>query len=133
MKNKKSLRYTYHDADVTILEGVLARGDRKVAAVIEEAYRKGALYDSWTEHFNNDIWMQAFKDCGISIDFYTTRERGLMEIFPWDFIDAGVTKEFLKREWQNANREQVTPNCRQRCSGCGARDFGGGVCFEDPN
>lgn len=133
MKNKKSLRYTYHDADVTILEGVLARGDRKVAAVIEEAYRKGALYDSWTEHFSNDIWMQAFKDCGISIDFYTTRERGLSEIFPWDFIDAGVTKEFLKREWQNANREQVTPNCRQRCSGCGARDFGGGVCFEDPN
>ena len=133
MKNKKSLKYTYHDADVTILEGVLARGDRRVAAVIEEAYRKGALYDSWTEHFNNEIWMQAFRDCGVAIDFYTTRERGLEEIFPWDFIDAGVTKEFLKREWQNAIRERVTPNCRQRCSGCGARDFGGGVCFEDPN
>lgn len=131
MKNRKSLKYSYHDADVTILEGVLARGDRKIAAVLEEAYRKGALYDSWTEHFKNEIWMQAFEACQVSVDFYTTRERKPDEIFPWDFIDAGVTKEFLKREWQNAIRESVTPNCRQRCSGCGARDFGGGVCFEN--
>ncbi len=133
MKNKKSLKYSYHDADVTILEGVLARGDRKISKVIERAYQKGALYDSWTEHFKNEIWMQAFEDCGISIDFYTTRERTLDEIFPWDFIDAGVTKEFLMREWQNAISEKVTPNCRQRCSGCGARVFKGGVCFEDQN
>ncbi|MCI9162823.1 MAG: TIGR03960 family B12-binding radical SAM protein [Lachnospiraceae bacterium] len=133
MKNRKSLKYSYHDADVTILEGVLARGDRKIAAVVEEAYRKGALYDSWTEHFKNEIWMQAFEACQVSIDFYTTRERKLDETFPWDFIDAGVAKEFLKREWQNAIRESVTPNCRQRCSGCGARDFGGGVCFENQN
>lgn len=130
MLNKKSLRYNWHEADVTVLEGVLARGDRKVAAVIEEAYRKGAIYDSWSEYFNNDIWMKAFETCGVDIGFYTTRERSLDEVFPWDFIDAGVSKEFLIREWNHAVKEEVTPNCRQRCSGCGARDFGCGVCYE---
>ena len=131
MLNKKSLRYNWHEADVTVLEGVLARGDRKVAAVIEEAYRNGAIYDSWSEYFNNDIWMKAFETCGVDIDFYTTRERSLDEVFPWDFIDAGVTKDFLKREWANAQVETVTPNCRMRCSGCGVRKYGGGVCFEE--
>ena len=131
MLNKKSLRYNWHEADVTVLEGVLARGDRKVAAVIEEAYRQGAIYDSWSEYFNNDIWMKAFETCGVDIDFYTTRERILDEVFPWDFIDAGVTKDFLKREWANAQAETVTPNCRMRCSGCGVRKYGGGVCFEE--
>ncbi|MDD3252258.1 MAG: TIGR03960 family B12-binding radical SAM protein [Lachnospiraceae bacterium] len=133
MLNWKSLKYNWHEADLTVLEGVLARGDRRVAAVIEEAYHRGALYDSWSESFRNEIWMQAFEACGVDIDFYTTRERGLDEVFPWDFIDAGVTKEFLKREWQNAISEKVTPNCRQSCSGCGARAYGGGVCFEDQN
>ena len=131
MLNKKSLRYNWHEADVTVLEGVLARGDRKVAAVIEEAYRNGAIYDSWSEYFNNDIWMKAFETCGVDIDFYTTRERSLDEVFPWDFIDAGVTKDFLKRKWANAQAETVTPNCRMRCSGCGVRKYGGGVCFEE--
>ena len=133
MKNWKSLKYNYHEADLTVLEGVLARGDRKVADVVEAAYRGGALFDSWSEYFHNEIWMKAFEDCGIDLSFYTTRERGLDEIFPWDFIDAGVTREFLKREWLNAIGETVTPNCRQRCSGCGARSFGGGVCFENQN
>ena len=131
MLNRKSLRYNWHEADLTVLEGVLARGDRKVAAVIEEAYKNGALYDSWSEHFHNEIWMQAFETCGVDIDFYTTRERSLDEVFPWDFIDVGVTKDFFKREWLNAMEEKVTPNCRAKCSGCGARTFGGGVCFED--
>ena len=131
MLNRKSLRYNWHEADVTVLEGVLARGDRKVAAVIEEAYKNGALYDSWSEHFKNDIWMKAFETCGVDPDFYTVRERSLDEIFPWDFIDVGVTKEFLQREWKNALEEKVTPNCRAKCSGCGARTFGGGVCYED--
>ncbi len=131
MKNHKCLKYNWHEADVTVLEGVLARGDRKVAAVIEEAYKNGALYDSWSESFKNDIWMQAFETCGVDIDFYTTRERSLDELFPWDFIDVGVTKEFLKREWNNAMNGKVTPNCRMQCSGCGAKNFGGGVCFEN--
>lgn len=133
MLNHKSLKYNWHEADVTVLEGVLARGDRKVAAVIEEAYRQGALYDAWSESFHNEIWMNAFETCGVDIDFYTTRARSLDEIFPWDFIDTGVTKEFLKREWINATKETVTPNCRMRCSGCGVRRFGGGVCYEDQN
>lgn len=133
MRNHKCLKYNWHEADVTVLEGVLARGDRNVAAVIEEAYRMGALYDAWSESFNNDIWMKAFETCGIDIDFYTTRERRLDELFPWDFIDIGVTKEFLKREWQNAIDEKVTPNCHMRCSGCGVRRFGGGVCYENQN
>ena len=133
MLNRKSLKYNYHEADLTVLEGVLARGDRRVASVVEEVYKNGAMFDSWGEYFNNDTWMQAFETCGIDPDFYTVRERSLDEIFPWDFIDAGVTKEFLKREWLTAISEKVTPNCRQQCSGCGARKFGGGVCFEDKN
>ena len=130
MRNYKSLKYNWHEAELTVLEGVLARGDRRVGAVIEEAYRTGAIYDSWSEYFNNDIWMKAFETCGVDIGFYTTRQRSLDEVFPWDFIDAGVTKEFLIREWNAAVNEQVTPNCRQRCSGCGAKSFGSGVCYE---
>lgn len=130
MLNYKSLKYNWHEAELTVLEGVLARGDRRVGKVIETAYQNGAIYDSWSEYFNNDIWMKAFQDCQVSIDFYTTRERSLDELFPWDFIDAGVSKEFLKREWKKALDGQVTPNCRQRCAGCGALKFGGGVCYE---
>lgn len=133
MLNFKSLKYNWHEADLTILEGVLARGDRRTGALVEEAYRLGALFDSWTEHFHNDTWMQAFKNCGIDSDFYTIRERSLDEIFPWDFIDAGVSKEFLKREWQQAIDEKETPNCREQCSACGARKYQGGVCYENKN
>ena len=133
MKNQKRLKYNYHEADLTVLEGVLARGDRKTGALIEEAYKNGAIYDSWSEYFDNRIWMKAFETCGLSVDFYTTRERSLDEVFPWDFIDAGVSKEFLKREWLNAIDEKLTPNCRQRCSACGGMRFGGGVCYESKN
>ncbi|WP_026891350.1 TIGR03960 family B12-binding radical SAM protein [Lacrimispora aerotolerans] len=133
MLNRKSLKYNYHEADLTVLEGVLARGDRKISALIEEVYKNGAIYDSWSEHFKNDVWMKAFETCGIDPDFYTIRERDLDELFPWDFINAGVTKEFLKREWQNAIGEKVTPNCRQQCTGCGAMSFKGGICYEGKN
>jgi radical SAM family uncharacterized protein len=133
MKNAKSLKYNWHEADLSVLEGVLARGDRKLSLVIEAAYRNGALFDSWSESFDNEKWMKAFEDCKIDPDFYTVRERSLEEVFPWDFIDAGVSKEFLTREWKQALGETVTPNCRQTCSGCGARVFGGGVCYENKN
>ena len=128
--NKKSIKYNWHEADVTILEGVLARGDRKVAKVIKKAYEKGCLFDSWTEGFKNELWMEAFAECGVDIDFYTIRKRELDEVFPWDFIDIGVTRKFLEREWKRAHEETVTPNCRMQCSGCGAAVFGGGVCRE---
>ena len=131
--NRKSLKYNWHDAEVTVLEGVFARGDRKVGKVLEEAYRLGCLYDSWTETFHNELWMQAFENTGINPDFYTLRERDLDELFPWDFIDIGVTKEFLKKEWQRAMEGTVTPNCRMQCSGCGEARFGGGVCYEGKN
>ncbi len=128
--NHKSLKYNWHDADVSVLEGVLARGDRRVGAVILDAYKRGCLFDSWSECFDNEKWMEAFKARGVEIGFYNLRKRSLDEILPWDFIDAGVTKEFLKREWERAEKELVTPNCRVQCQGCGARKYGGGVCFE---
>ena len=128
--NRKSLKYNWHDADVTVLEGVMARGDRRVAKVIERAYRLGCLFDSWTESFHNDLWMQAFADTGVDIAFYTQRERKEDERFPWDFIDIGVTRSFLWREWKRAQEGIITPNCRESCSGCGAAGFGGGVCHE---
>ena len=131
--NKKSLKYNWHEADVTVLEGVFARGDRNVGKVIEEAYRLGCLYDSWSESFDNEKWMTAFANTGVDIAFYTLRERSMDELFPWDFIDIGVTKNFLKKEWERAMNAQVTPNCRMQCSGGGAAKFGGGVCFEGKN
>ena len=128
--NHKSLKYNWHEADVTVLEGVFARGDRRVSKVLLEAYKLGCIYDSWGEHFRYDLWMQAFENTGVDVAFYNLRERDLDEILPWDFIDIGVSKEFLKREWKNALAEKVTPNCRMQCAGCGAMSFGGGVCFE---
>ena len=129
--NRKSIKYNWHEADVTVLEGILARGDRRLGKAILAVYGKGAIFDAWSEFFDYQRWLDAFAECGIDPDFYTMRERTLDEVFPWDFIDTGVSKEFLKREWQNAMLEKVTPNCRMKCSGCGVNKFGGGVCYED--
>ena len=131
--NQRSIRYSWHEPDVTILEGFLARGDRRCAQVILKAYEKGALYDAWSESFDYHIWKEAFAETNTDIDFYTLRERSTDEILPWDFIDAGVTKKFLIHEWEQAKKETVTPNCRQKCSGCGAMRYGGGVCYEGKN
>ena len=131
--NQKSIKYNWHEADVSVLEGILARGDRIVAKVIKRVYEKGCIYDAWSEMFKNDVWLSTFAECGVSIPFYTTRERALDEVFPWDFIDCGVTKDFLIREWKNAVNESVTPNCRMQCQGCGAKRFEGGVCYEGQN
>ena len=116
-----------------MLEGVLARGDRKIGQVLLNAYNNGAIFDAWDEHFNLEHWNKAFKQAGIDPDFYTIRAREFGETFPWDFIDAGVTKEFLWKEWQKAQAEEVTPNCRMNCSACGAGSFKGGVCIESKN
>ena len=133
MLNKKSIKYNWHEADVSELEGLLARGDRKVCKTVLRAYELGCIYDSWGETFDNNKWAKAIEETGIDMNFYITRERDTDEILPWDFIDTGVTKEFLKREWDNARNENVTPNCRLKCSGCGVMKFGGGVCFESKN
>lgn len=128
--NQKSIKYNWHEADVSVLEGVLARGDRRLCEVIRRVYAKGSFYDAWSEFYDNDRWLNTIEECGLSVDFYTHRERSLDEILPWDFIDCGVTKEFLKREWEKAQREEVSANCKLKCQGCGAAKFGGGICFE---
>ena len=88
----------------------------------------GAIFDAWTERFDDGRWQQAFQDCGIDPDFYTMRERPGEELFPWDFIDIGVSKAFMRREWERAMEGIVTPNCREQCSGCGAASYGCGIC-----
>ncbi len=127
--NHKSLKYQYHESDLSKLEGVFARGDRRVSEAILAAYGKGCIYDSWTESFDSVKWDEAFRECDIDTGFYTLRERPLDECFPWDFIDIGVTKEFLKKEYQRSRKALVTPNCRDKCSGCGAARFGTGICM----
>lgn len=133
MHNHKSIRYNWHEAYVTVLEGVLARGDRRLCDTIQYVYEHGGYFDAWNEYFDYNRWLDAFKATGIDPDFYTMRERDVEEVLPWDFIDVGVSKEFLKREWKTALGEIVTPNCRMRCSGCGAKQFKGGVCYENQN
>ena len=131
--NQKSIKYNWHEAELTLLEGVLARGDRKLSKVIYDAYKAGCMFDSWSEYFKYDVWMEMFRKNNIDPLFYTAREREEEELFPWDFIDIGVSKKFLWREYEQARQEVVTPNCRQKCAGCGAMKFGGGVCFEGKN
>jgi radical SAM family uncharacterized protein len=127
--NYKSIRYNWHDADVTILEGIFARGDRKLSKSIYDAYQKGCVFDAWSEYFKNDVWLQVFEEKGVDIEFYTSRERSEDEIFPWDFIDIGVSKKFLLKEYQRAKGVLVTPNCKVSCVGCGAASFAAGVCI----
>ncbi len=132
--NHKSLRYNWHEADVTVLEGLFARGDRRLSAAIYEAYMAGCMFDAWSDYFDADKWKEILDQNGISLDFYVYRQRPLDEILPWDFIDVGVRKEFFAREWNRATIDQeVTPNCKMKCSGCGAASFGGGICFEGKN
>lgn len=128
--NRKQVKYNYHEPELSSLEGVLARGDRRVGQVIYRAWQLGAKFDSWSELFKYDAWMQAFEDTGVSKEFYANRERSYEEILPWDHIDIGVSKKFFINEMEKAKAETVTLNCRKQCSGCGAAQFEGGVCFE---
>ena len=116
----KSIEYDYHSPDLSRLEAVFARGDRRLAPVIETAVRNGARLDGWDEYFNYAKWYDAFRECGIDENFYTIRGYGEEEILPWDTIDVGVTKRFLKLERKRAYQESVTPDCRHGCAGCGA-------------
>jgi len=125
----KRIKYNYHEAPVSVLEGVFARGDRRLADVLLKAHEKGIRFDGWSEFFSMEKWMECFQECGIDPDFYT-RARDFDEILPWDMIDVGVKKSFLIEEAKRAQRAEVTPNCREKCSACGANCFKGGVCFE---
>ena len=116
----KSIEYDYHAPDLSRLEAVMARGDRRLGPVLEEAVKNGARLDGWDEYFNYSIWFDALKKCGVDADFYTTRGYGEDEILPWDPIDVGVSKKFLLRERKRAQQGLVTPDCREGCAGCGA-------------
>lgn len=126
----RRIRYTYHDNKTSYLEGVFARGDRRLCKAIIRAVEKGCKFDGWGEHFKFDTWMEAFEECGIDPDWYAARERSYDEILPWDHIDVGVTKKFLMNENEKAKAAATTPHCRLKCSGCGAARFGTGVCRE---
>ncbi len=125
----RKIKYNYHEAPVSVLEGVFARGDRRLSDVLLKAHEKGIRFDGWSEYFDMEKWTECFKECGLEIEFYT-RERSFDEILPWDMIDIGVKKSFLIEEAKRAQRAEVTPNCREKCSGCGANCFKGGVCYE---
>ncbi len=131
--NQKHIKYNWHEADASMMEGIFARGDRKLCKVILEAYKKGCIYDAWSEYFKFDLWMQVFEECNVDPFFYTTRERADDEIFPWDILNCGVTKSFLLREWKNALAGKPSTNCRKGCLGCGAAAYGVGVCLESKN
>ncbi len=132
-RNKKSLKFVYHDAGISILEGVFARGDRRLCPVILDVYKQGAIFDAWTEFFDMQRYENAFEKYGVDITFYTSRTRADDEVFPWEHIDAGVNRAFLLKEWKKAQRGETTENCRMNCSGCGSAVYGGGVCFEAKN
>ena len=130
MRNTKRLKFVFHDEDISIIEGIYARGDRRLSRLVLEVYRQGGIFDAWTEFFSMQRYRDAMEALSIDPEFYLTRPRPVDEVLPWDHINCGVSKQFLIREWENAKKEQVTPNCRANCQGCGAARFGGGVCFE---
>ena len=129
----RKISVAWHDVHTSVLEGVIARGDRKLGKAIYLAWKKGCRLDSWSECFDYDKWMEAIREAGLTVEFYASRTRDLDEILPWDHIDVGVSKNFLKREWEKAQRAEVTKNCREQCAGCGASrllDRKDGVCVE---
>ena len=128
--HSRKINLDWHDAETSYLEAVLARGDRRVGKVIETAWKKGCNFDSWDEHFKFDTWMESFEECGVDPEFYALRTRSYDEVMPWDIFDYGVTKKFIINENKKAHEGVTTPNCRQKCSGCGANCLKGGACFE---
>ena len=128
-KNRR-VNISWHDSSTSLLEGAFARGDRRLGAVIETAFKKGCKFDSWNECFKPELWAEAFNENGLSPEFYAGRKREYAEVNPWDHLDYGVTKKFLICENERAHRAETTPNCREKCAGCGANRYGEGVCFE---
>ena len=124
----KKITFRFHNTDLTFLEGVFARGDRKLCDVIETAYRNGCTFDSWDDKFKFDTWMNAFETCGVSTEFYANRRRSYDEILPWDHINSGVKKSFLISENEKAKKAETTGHCRQQCAGCGSNILNGGKC-----
>ena len=124
------MTYNYHDSDTSYLEAVFARGDRRLNAVMYEAYKRGMHFDGWSDCFSLKAWLEVFEACGIDPSFYANRRRSFDEVLPWDHLDYGVSKKFLQSECERAYRSEASPNCREKCMGCGAMKYGGGVCYE---
>lgn len=128
LKNR-NIKYSYHDSKTSLLEAVMARGDRRIGKVIYDAYKKGCKFDGWSEHFNFDAWVEAFEENNIDMAFYANRHREYEEVFPWDHIDVGVSKKFLVRENELSKTEELTPDCRHKCNACGVNtDLARGLC-----
>ena len=115
----KHIRVNYHDGKTSVLEGVFAQGDRRLGKVIYNAYKRGCQLDGWNEHFKFDEWMNAIEEEGLTVAEYCNRKRDFDEPLPWDIINCGVSKAFLQRECEKAYRAETTPNCKEKCSGCG--------------
>ena len=126
----RKISLSWHDVESSFMEGVLARGDRRLGKVIETAWKKGCNFDSWDNYFKYDKWMESFAECGIDPEFYANRERSYDEVMPWDIFNYGISKKFLINENKKAHEGVTTPNCREKCSGCGANRLKGGACFE---
>lgn len=124
------MTYNYHDSDTSYLEAVFARGDRRLNAVMYEAYKRGMHFDGWSDCFSLEAWLEVFEACGVDPSFYANRRRSFDEVLPWDHLDYGVSKKFLQSECERAYRSEASPNCREKCMGCGAMKYGGGVCYE---
>lgn len=127
----RKITCNYHDADTSFMEAVFARGDRRLGAVLLKAHELGCKFDGWNDYFSLARWRQAFDACGVIPEFYANRRRSFDEILPWDHIDYGVSKEFFRRECEKAYQAATTPNCREKCSACGAACFHGGICYEN--
>lgn len=124
----KKIKVSFHETPTSLIEGVLARGDRRLNAVILDAYKNGCTFDSWDDRFNFDGWMNAFEKNNIDPHFYTQRQRDFSELLPWDHLDYGVSRKFLEKENLKAHENKTTPHCRIKCSGCGANRLNGGNC-----
>lgn len=126
----RKISLAWHEVRTSVLEGVIARGDRRLGKAIYNAWKLGCKFDSWEEFFDFDKWVKAIADAGLTMEFYASRQRTPDEIFPWDHIDVGVSKAFLRREYEKASRAEITPNCKEHCAGCGANKLiGGGRCI----
>ncbi|MBQ3079027.1 MAG: TIGR03960 family B12-binding radical SAM protein [Clostridia bacterium] len=121
----KGVDFKYHESDVSFIEAVFARGDRRLSEVLVKANELGCKFDGWTEFFDSEKWAEAFQEANINPDFYALRAYGLDEVLPWSHIDSGVSMEFLKREWEKAQRGEITHDCRKGCVGCGMKRYGG--------
>ena len=127
LRKVKGVDFKYHAPDVSYIEAVFARGGRKLADVLERAWKLGCRFDGWSDQYRHDLWLKAFEETGIDPDFYALRSFDVNEALPWDHLDAGVTKEFLLREWEKAQRGERTHDCRKGCVGCGMKRYEG-VC-----